>query len=125
MTSPILASHELPAAKRGHVFGPELEPLAVFPAICEASVPVPLDAHRIVCLDEVDGRGSLGQLDCDLPLATAEGIRAPDLEVRTRLEEVDGPELDSGLPPNRPPWRLCLGDGSQHGEDILVALALG
>jgi hypothetical protein len=55
--------HELAAPKSSHVFRFEREPLTVGTLELETTMPVGLDAYRVVGVDRVHDSGSLRELE--------------------------------------------------------------
>src|SRR6516225_9993901 len=67
--------HERSTFERAHVGGSQGEPLAVQAFGCEPRMPVRFDACGIVSSDRVNSLNLLGQLKCNLALASSGSIR--------------------------------------------------
>ena len=80
-----------PSLEGTNIFGSECEPFALFAFGSKASVPIVLDARRVVRLYVMDRLQLLGKLDRDFSFSPQSVVRPADLvlSARTVLEEID------------------------------------
>ena len=84
------------------------KPFTALTFLAEASVPILLDALRVICLDDMDGVGFLGQLDCEFAQTSTGCVRSTDLEVLAGAKEIhEAIHVERGEPMVQTASRSC------------------
>jgi hypothetical protein len=87
--------HELLSPLEGaYVLSSQVKPLAIAPPICKTSMPIRLNPWRIVRSNLVNKGRALGKLNGKPISTTPSRVRVPDLEVASRLQQIDKATVD-------------------------------